>query len=107
MPLTLSAPRHSKSPEESRVFGIPHPSFLCRVKRALPFLLPQHRRATIEMARDYSTNSTGYGKGIFCPFFRGVKLVGAEVLIDRKGVELWTSLQAESQEEGAWLISSL
>lgn len=24
-----------------RVFGIPHPSFLCRVKRALPFLLPQ------------------------------------------------------------------
>ena len=52
LPLTLSAPRHSKSPEESRVFGIPHPSFLCRVKRALPFLLPQHRRTTREMDRE-------------------------------------------------------
>lgn len=33
-------------------FGIPHPSFLCRVKRALPFLLPQHRRTTREMDRE-------------------------------------------------------
>lgn len=32
--------------------GIPHPSFLCRVKRALPFLLPQHRRTTREMDRE-------------------------------------------------------
>lgn len=37
-----------------RVFGIPHPSFLCRVKRALPIA-----SATMEMARGNGSTEKG------------------------------------------------